>query len=441
MHRFLPALAYQAGARITEVPVAHHPRVSGRSKYGLGRTIKVLLDLVTVKFLSVWSTKPSYVFGGSGAILCLLGTGFVRWTAYQKLVNDVYVYRQPSLVVGVFLLTIGLNLFLMGLLAELVTRTYHESQSKPIYYVRERRTSTSGHRSRSGDFTCAGYAERSAPTGSTSRCSAHDGCPAAPGARRRRLLRRASTTTASPSAWAFAASRSSTSSPATSRSPTRTAPCRSSSTARSTTSPSSAAELEEPWPSLLDERRHRGHPASLRRARPPLRRAPERHVRVRALGRDPARAPARARPVRQEAPLLRARSAGRSLFGSELKSLLEHPSCPPELDRESLSRYLALEYVPTPYAIFAGVRKLPGGHVLRWREGQATVERYWDLSFETRRSRRIDDDEYAEELHRVFERRCAAASMSDVPLGAFLSGGIDSSSVVAMMVEQCRRRT
>jgi glycosyltransferase involved in cell wall biosynthesis len=138
MHRFLPALAYQAGARIAEVPVAHHPRVSGRSKYGLGRTMKVLLDLVTVKFLSVWSTKPSYVFGGSGVVLCLVGSGFVVWTAYEKLVNHVYVYRQPALVVGVFLFTIGLNLFLMGLLAELVTRTYHESQSKPIYHVRER---------------------------------------------------------------------------------------------------------------------------------------------------------------------------------------------------------------------------------------------------------------------------------------------------------------
>jgi len=138
MHRFLPALAHQTGARIVEVPVAHHPRTSGRSKYGLGRTFKVLLDLVTVKFLSVWSTKPSYVFGGAGTILCVVGTGFVLWTAYQKLVNGIYVYRQPSLVVGVFLFTIGVNLFLMGLLAELVTRTYHESQSKPIYHVRKR---------------------------------------------------------------------------------------------------------------------------------------------------------------------------------------------------------------------------------------------------------------------------------------------------------------
>jgi len=138
MHRFLPALADLAGARITEVPVRHHPRVSGRSKYGPGRTLKVLLDLLTVKFLSV-STKPSYVFGGSGFALCFAGSLFVAWTAYQRLFNGVYVYRQPSLLVGVFLFTIGLNLILLGLLAELIVRTYHESQSKPVYLVRERR--------------------------------------------------------------------------------------------------------------------------------------------------------------------------------------------------------------------------------------------------------------------------------------------------------------
>ena len=139
MHRFLPALAHQAGARITEIPVRHHPRVSGRSKYGLGRTLKVLLDLLTVKFLSVWSTKPSYVFGGSGIVLCLLGSLFIVWTAYQRLFNGIYVYRQPSLLVGVFFFTIGFNLILLGLLAELIVRTYHESQSKPVYLIRERR--------------------------------------------------------------------------------------------------------------------------------------------------------------------------------------------------------------------------------------------------------------------------------------------------------------
>jgi glycosyltransferase involved in cell wall biosynthesis len=138
MHRFLPALAYMAGARITEVPVSHHARASGRSKYGIGRTFKVLLDLLTVKFLSVWSTKPSYVFGGSGSVLCIIGTGFVAWTAYEKIFNGIYVYRQPALLVGVFLFTIGLNMILLGLLAELIVRTYHESQAKPVYLVRER---------------------------------------------------------------------------------------------------------------------------------------------------------------------------------------------------------------------------------------------------------------------------------------------------------------
>jgi glycosyltransferase involved in cell wall biosynthesis len=139
MHRFLPALAHEAGARITEIPVRHHPRVSGRSKYGLGRTLKVLLDLLTVKFLSVWSTKPSYVFGGSGVVFCLAGAGFVAWTAYQRLFNGIFVYRQPSLLVGVFLFTIGINMILLGLLAELIVRTHYESQSKPVYLVRERR--------------------------------------------------------------------------------------------------------------------------------------------------------------------------------------------------------------------------------------------------------------------------------------------------------------
>jgi glycosyltransferase involved in cell wall biosynthesis len=139
LHRFLPALAYQAGARITEVPVTHHPRVAGKSNYGLGRTFKVLLDLMTVKFLSVWSTKPSYLFGGSGAVLCVAGSLFVTWTAYNKIFNDVYVYRQPSLLVGVFLFTVGINLILLGLLAELIVRTHHESQHRRVYLVRERR--------------------------------------------------------------------------------------------------------------------------------------------------------------------------------------------------------------------------------------------------------------------------------------------------------------
>jgi glycosyltransferase involved in cell wall biosynthesis len=139
LHRFLPALAHMAGARIVEVPVRHHPRTNGSSKYGLGRTFSVILDLMTVKFLSAWSSKPSHVFGGGGLVLCMVGTAFVGWTAYEKFVNGVYVYRQPSLLVGVFLFTVGVNLLLLGLLAELIVRTHHESQSKSTYLVRERR--------------------------------------------------------------------------------------------------------------------------------------------------------------------------------------------------------------------------------------------------------------------------------------------------------------
>jgi asparagine synthase (glutamine-hydrolysing) len=139
-------------------------------------------------------------------------------------------------------------------------------------------------------------------------------------------------------------------------------------------------------------------------------------------------------------PLYYAAIGSSLIFGSELKSLLEHPRCPTELDFGSLSRYLALEYVPTPFAIFAGVRKLPGGHVLRWRDGRTSIERYWDLSFRPDPSGTVDADEYAEELHDRLREAVRRRLMSDVPLGAFLSGGIDSSSVVAMMVEQMSSR-
>jgi glycosyltransferase involved in cell wall biosynthesis len=139
MHRFLPALAHDAGARIAEIPVQHHRRRAGRSKYGLRRTFKVLLDLLTVKFLSTYATKPSYVFGGTGVGLCFLGFLAALYTAYERFVRGVYAYRNPALLVAVFLFMIGAQLILMGLLAELIIRTYHESQAKPTYSVRELR--------------------------------------------------------------------------------------------------------------------------------------------------------------------------------------------------------------------------------------------------------------------------------------------------------------
>jgi asparagine synthase (glutamine-hydrolysing) len=123
------------------------------------------------------------------------------------------------------------------------------------------------------------------------------------------------------------------------------------------------------------------------------------------------------------------------LFASELKGLLEHPRCPNALDFDSLARYLALEYVPTPRSIFAGVQKLPAGHLLRWRQGSVSVEQYWDLSFGQDRDRRSEAD-YADELRTRLHEAVRRRLISDVPLGAFLSGGLDSSSVVAMMASE-----
>ena len=133
-------------------------------------------------------------------------------------------------------------------------------------------------------------------------------------------------------------------------------------------------------------------------------------------------------------PLYYAEVGDTLLFGSELKALLAHPACPGELDVDSLSRYLALEYVPAPRSILGGVHKLPAAHLLRWRDGNVAVERWWDLAFEQPEPGRSDED-YAEELHERLRAAVVRRLVSDVPLGAFLSGGIDSSSVVAMMVE------
>jgi asparagine synthase (glutamine-hydrolysing) len=153
-----------------------------------------------------------------------------------------------------------------------------------------------------------------------------------------------------------------------------------------------------------------------------------------ALWDEPERRLVLARDRFGKKPLYYAEVDGGLLFGSELKSLLEHPRCPRELDLESLSAYLAAEYVPTPRAIFAGVRKLPGGHLLVWQDGRSRLEEYWDLSF-ARDDIERSEEEYAEELRSCLREAVQRRLVSDVPLGAFLSGGIDSSSVVAFMSE------
>jgi glycosyltransferase involved in cell wall biosynthesis len=136
MHRFLPAYAAQVGARITEVPVSHHPRRYGKSKYNLKRTIKVLLDLLTVKFLSSYASKPIYLFGSLG--LTLIGSSLVIlvYLVLDKLMRQRSLIESPLLLMTVMLFILGFLSVFMGLMAELLIRTYHESQGKPTYVVR-----------------------------------------------------------------------------------------------------------------------------------------------------------------------------------------------------------------------------------------------------------------------------------------------------------------
>ena len=139
MHRFIPALASWSGARICELVVNHRPRTAGAAKYGLGRTFKVILDLITVKFLGSFSTKPIYIFGGLG-VFC--GVGAVISSAavlYQKFISAQHLAmnRNPLLVLTAMLVTATIQFILMGLLAELLVRTYHESQNRPTYTIKE----------------------------------------------------------------------------------------------------------------------------------------------------------------------------------------------------------------------------------------------------------------------------------------------------------------
>jgi glycosyltransferase involved in cell wall biosynthesis len=137
LHRFLPALAAIEGAKITEVPVRHHARIYGKSKYGLGRTFRVLMDLVTVWFMKTFLTRPMHVFGLWGGVSFLSGIVLGIYLVVMKLGFDQDIGDRPLLVLVVILLLAGIQLFSFGLLGELLMRTYHESQGRPIYRVRE----------------------------------------------------------------------------------------------------------------------------------------------------------------------------------------------------------------------------------------------------------------------------------------------------------------
>ena len=152
LHRFIPVLAKLVGAEIAEIKVKHHPRTRGKSKYGISRTIRVVLDLITIKFLMSYSTRPIQIFGLMGLLSLLTGVGICSYLSIGKLffpggiqagwLSHIYsetslIQRMPMLILGVLLLFIGVQFITMGLLGELMVRTYHESQRKPIYVIRE----------------------------------------------------------------------------------------------------------------------------------------------------------------------------------------------------------------------------------------------------------------------------------------------------------------
>jgi glycosyltransferase involved in cell wall biosynthesis len=137
MHRFIPALVGDLGAKITELPVAHHPRRRGRSKYGLTRTLWVILDLLTVKFLSSYATRPSHLFGLFGLLAVLLGGTITIVLGVQKILFEVQLGNRPLLLLGILLIVTGIQLVTLGLIGELLARTYHESQEKPIYVIKD----------------------------------------------------------------------------------------------------------------------------------------------------------------------------------------------------------------------------------------------------------------------------------------------------------------
>ena len=138
MHRFIPIYASWAGARVTEIPVEHHARTMGKSKYGLSRTLKVVFDLMTIKFMASYQTKPIYVFGSFGMLAFAISLFSGLYAVFLKIFHRADFVQTPLPVLSIVMFAVGVQFLLMGLLAEMLVRTYHESQAKAIYAVRER---------------------------------------------------------------------------------------------------------------------------------------------------------------------------------------------------------------------------------------------------------------------------------------------------------------
>jgi glycosyltransferase involved in cell wall biosynthesis len=141
MHRFIPAIASEQGVKIGEAVVNHRPRVHGRSKYGISRTVRVVLDLLTVKFLLSYSTRPLQIFGLVGLAMSIPGVLIMAYLTFVKFAMGESIANRPLLMLAVLLVFTGVQLLTLGLMAELLVRTYHESQDKPTYVIREIRES------------------------------------------------------------------------------------------------------------------------------------------------------------------------------------------------------------------------------------------------------------------------------------------------------------
>lgn len=138
MHRFIPIYASWVGARVSEIPVEHHARTMGKSKYGLSRTLKVVFDLMTIKFMASYQTKPIYVFGSFGMLAFLVSVLAGLYAIFLKLFHKADFVQTPLPILAIVMFAVGVQFLLMGLLAEMLVRTYHESQEKSIYAVREK---------------------------------------------------------------------------------------------------------------------------------------------------------------------------------------------------------------------------------------------------------------------------------------------------------------
>ena len=138
MHRFIPVYASWSGARVTELPVDHHPRTAGNSKYGLSRTGKVIFDLITIKFMSSYLTKPLYLFGTAGIVCLAISFISMLLALYYRFIRDIHLNRMPLATLSMIMFAMGIQFVFMGLLAEMVVRTYHESQNKATYLIREK---------------------------------------------------------------------------------------------------------------------------------------------------------------------------------------------------------------------------------------------------------------------------------------------------------------